>query len=71
MTYGERPGGGAGRPPGRHSGAPPVERPVERRLRAALDARATSVTVRELRPAAPPGPHSRRPAAVVWLRSRR
>lgn len=30
------------------------ERPVERRLRRALEARAESVTVRDLRPAAPP-----------------
>ncbi|MGR4878592.1 hypothetical protein ACIPUC_04025 [Streptomyces sp. LARHCF249] len=36
------------------------ERPVERRLRAALDARAAGITVRELRPADPPGPHVRR-----------
>lgn len=36
------------------------ERPVERRLREALDARAAGVTVRELRPADPPGPHVRR-----------
>ncbi|MEV7520244.1 hypothetical protein [Streptomyces sp. NPDC091371] len=32
------------------------ERPVERRLRQALDARAAEVTVRALRPAEPPGP---------------
>ncbi|MFJ7204216.1 hypothetical protein ACIQWR_11865 [Streptomyces sp. NPDC098789] len=36
------------------------ERPVERRLRAALSARAEQVTVRELRPADPPGRHLRR-----------
>lgn len=34
------------------------ERPVERRLRQALDARAAEVTVRTLRPADPPGPHT-------------
>lgn len=32
------------------------ERPVERRLRQALDTRAAGITVRELRPADPPGP---------------
>lgn len=37
-----------------------VERPVERRLRRALDARADSIDVRRLRPADPPGPHVRR-----------
>ncbi|MFJ6793299.1 hypothetical protein [Streptomyces sp. NPDC091268] len=36
-----------------------AERPVERRLREALDARAAGVTVRGLRPAEPPGPHVR------------
>ncbi|MFD9333251.1 hypothetical protein ACFWBF_02355 [Streptomyces sp. NPDC060028] len=36
------------------------ERPVEGRLRQALDARAAEVTVRGLRPADPPGPHVRR-----------
>ncbi len=44
MTYGER----------------PLERPVERRLREALDARAAGITVRGLRPADPPGPQVRR-----------
>ncbi|MFD4243356.1 hypothetical protein ACFWP3_17420 [Streptomyces sp. NPDC058525] len=44
MTYGER----------------SLERRVEGRLRAALDARAAGITVRELRPADPPGPHVRR-----------
>jgi hypothetical protein len=38
----------------------PAERPVETRLREALDARASLVTVRDLRPADPPGPHLRR-----------
>ncbi|MFE2171215.1 hypothetical protein ACFXB3_40055 [Streptomyces sp. NPDC059447] len=42
------------------------ERPVERRLRQALDARAAEVTVRTLRPAEPPGPHT----AVPRLRRR-
>ncbi|MFJ8015490.1 hypothetical protein [Streptomyces sp. NPDC096339] len=37
------------------------ERPVERRLRQALDARAAEVTVRTLRPADPPGPHAAGP----------
>ncbi|MEU9034933.1 hypothetical protein AB0D45_08455 [Streptomyces sp. NPDC048352] len=45
------------------------ERPVERRLRQALEARAEEVTVRSLRPADPPGPHLRRlPARGLWLR---
>ncbi|MGW1519640.1 hypothetical protein [Streptomyces sp. NPDC001436] len=42
------------------------ERAVERRLREAMDARAREVTVRVLRPAAPPGPHLAAPR--VWLR---
>ncbi|MFF4578562.1 hypothetical protein [Streptomyces sp. NPDC001389] len=37
------------------------ERPVERRLRQAMEARAEEVTVRSLRPADPPGPHLRAP----------
>lgn len=46
------------------------ERPVEQRLRQALDARAAGVTVRALRPADPPGPHLRRlPVTVTWLRT--
>ncbi|MFE3996416.1 hypothetical protein ACFXPW_32740 [Streptomyces goshikiensis] len=55
-SYGETPGG--------H----PAERPVERRLRQALAARADEITVRDLRPADPPGPRARgsRPA---WLRA--
>ncbi|MFD4939215.1 hypothetical protein ACFWM4_32455, partial [Streptomyces virginiae] len=41
-----------------------AERPVERRLRAALDARAEGIDVRRLRPAEPPGAHpGRRPMA--------
>ncbi|MFF3091255.1 hypothetical protein ACFVRB_40365 [Streptomyces nojiriensis] len=41
-----------------------VERPVERRLRQALDARADGIDVRRLRPAEPPGAHlGRRPMA--------
>ncbi|MEV6684277.1 hypothetical protein AB0N28_02860 [Streptomyces sp. NPDC051130] len=44
------------------------ERPVEHRLREALGARADTVTVRDLRPADPPGPSERRPVAAVWLR---
>ncbi|MEV0411587.1 hypothetical protein AB0I68_12505 [Streptomyces sp. NPDC050448] len=48
------------------------ERPVERRLRQALDARAAGITVRGLRPADPPGPHVRRlPAARLRLGLRR
>ncbi|MEU9101418.1 hypothetical protein [Streptomyces sp. NPDC048361] len=44
-------------------------RPVERRLRAALAARADTVTVTDLRPAEPPGPHLRRtPLARLRLR---
>ncbi|MEU8438417.1 hypothetical protein AB0F18_37080 [Streptomyces sp. NPDC029216] len=42
------------------------ERPVERRLRQAMEARAEEVTVRSLRPADPPGPHLKAPR--VWLR---
>ncbi|MER7822269.1 hypothetical protein ABTX85_06855 [Streptomyces sp. NPDC096097] len=34
-----------------------AERPVERRLREALDARAEGIDVRQLRPAEPPGAH--------------
>ncbi|MFJ5675284.1 hypothetical protein [Streptomyces sp. NPDC093097] len=54
----------------------PAERPVEDRLRRALTARADAVGVRDLRPAAPPGPHLRRtrlprPAFPAWLRPRR
>ncbi|MEW1638311.1 hypothetical protein AB0469_30185 [Streptomyces sp. NPDC093801] len=37
------------------------ERPVERRLRQAMAARAEEVTVRSLRPADPPGPHLKAP----------
>ncbi|MGW6985266.1 hypothetical protein ACWGE1_38385, partial [Streptomyces sp. NPDC054932] len=37
-----------------------AERPVERRLRQALDARADSIDVRRLRPADPPGPRAGR-----------
>ncbi|MEV6731306.1 MULTISPECIES: hypothetical protein [unclassified Streptomyces] len=48
------------------------ERPVERRLRQALDARAAGITVRELRPADPPALHVRRlPAARLRLNLRR
>ncbi|MFD9162574.1 hypothetical protein ACFVZ8_11345, partial [Streptomyces sp. NPDC059558] len=36
-----------------------AERPVERRLRQALDARAESIDVRRLRPADPPGAENR------------
>ncbi|MEU4352192.1 hypothetical protein [Streptomyces sp. NPDC023838] len=42
------------------SGQETPERPVEARLRRALAARAQTVTVRDLRPADPPGPHLRR-----------
>ncbi|MFJ3876287.1 hypothetical protein ACIPW5_02365 [Streptomyces sp. NPDC090077] len=49
--------------------APDGERPVERRLREALEARAEEVTVRSLRPADPPGPHLRRLSVrSLWLR---
>ncbi|MCX5380773.1 hypothetical protein [Streptomyces sp. NBC_00091] len=48
---------------------PDGERPVERRLRQALEARAEEVTVRSLRPADPPGPHLRRLSPrTLWLR---
>ncbi|WP_053210217.1 hypothetical protein, partial [Streptomyces decoyicus] len=47
-------------------------RPVEDRLRRALAARAESIALRDLRPAAPPGPHTRRGrlsvAGLPWLR---
>lgn len=46
--------------------------PVEERLRQALAARAESIGIRDLRPAAPPGPHLRRGRLSVlrrpWLR---
>lgn len=49
--------------------APDGERPVERRLRQALEARAEEVTVVSLRPADPPGPHQRRLSPrALWLR---
>ncbi|MGW7194529.1 hypothetical protein, partial [Streptomyces sp. NPDC054838] len=44
------------------------ERQVEHRLRQALGARAQAVTVRDLRPADPPGSSKRLPVAAVWLR---
>lgn len=48
------------------------ERPVEERLRRAFSARAESIDIRDLRPAAPPGPQPRRgrPAGAQrpWLR---
>ncbi|MER5870894.1 hypothetical protein ABT106_14445, partial [Streptomyces sp. NPDC002044] len=40
------------------------EHPAERRLRQALEARAAGITVRELRPADPPGPGLRRSPAA-------
>ncbi|MFG2529305.1 hypothetical protein [Streptomyces sp. NPDC048516] len=47
-------------------------RPVEDRLRGAFAARAESISLRDLRPAAPPGPHTRRgrlPGPMrPWLR---
>ncbi|MEU1075771.1 MULTISPECIES: hypothetical protein [unclassified Streptomyces] len=46
------------------SGGESPERPVEVRLRRALAARAQTVTVRDLRPADPPGPHLRRTALL-------
>ncbi|AOP50697.1 hypothetical protein [Streptomyces lydicus] len=53
------------------TGTPP-ERPVEERLRRAFAARADSIGIRDLRPAAPPGPPPRRglPALLSgpWLR---
>ncbi|MEU2452021.1 hypothetical protein ABZ605_18345 [Streptomyces sp. NPDC012765] len=45
-----------------------AERPVERRLRQALDARAESIDVRRLRPADPPGPQSGRLRTVALRR---
>ncbi|MFJ4713547.1 hypothetical protein [Streptomyces sp. NPDC088785] len=45
-------------------------RPTERRLHDALAARADAVTVRALRPAAPPGPHPRRPPLLHHVRRR-
>ncbi|MFE1792866.1 hypothetical protein ACFW7J_31485 [Streptomyces sp. NPDC059525] len=45
------------------------ERPVERRLREALEARAGEVTVRSLRPAEPPGPHVMAPRVRLLRRS--
>ncbi|MGP9016930.1 hypothetical protein ACT1U9_00790 [Streptomyces sp. BR1] len=41
------------------------ERPVEVRLRRAFAARAQTITVRDLRPADPPGPHLRRTAFAL------
>ncbi|MFK0260973.1 hypothetical protein ACIQU1_06490 [Streptomyces angustmyceticus] len=54
------PGGGAGGGPGGGAGPGGAGRPVEDRLRRAFAARAESIAVRDLRPAAPPGPHLRR-----------
>ncbi|GAA0597051.1 hypothetical protein [Streptomyces crystallinus] len=52
------------------SGRKSPERPVEARLRRALAARAQTVTVRDLRPADPPGPHVRRTLLPgPWLRT--
>ncbi|MFD9262890.1 hypothetical protein ACFVZQ_31150, partial [Streptomyces sp. NPDC059538] len=45
-----------------------AERPVERRLRQALDARAESIDVRRLRPADPPGPQTGRLRTVALRR---
>ncbi|MGW1773964.1 hypothetical protein [Streptomyces sp. NPDC002104] len=63
MTRGHEPTPtGPGREPSdahRSSGAA-AGRPVEYRLRRALDARAAGITVRELRPAQPPGAGARR-----------
>ncbi|MEU8843465.1 hypothetical protein AB0D97_30810 [Streptomyces roseus] len=48
------------------------ERPVEGRLRQALDARAAGITGRDLRPAQPPGRHAGRlPAARLRMSLRR
>lgn len=48
------------------------ERPVEERLRRAFTARAESIDIRDLRPAAPPGPQPRRGRSAgaqrPWLR---
>ncbi|MYV93553.1 hypothetical protein GT350_25490, partial [Streptomyces sp. SID1034] len=55
---------------GHWSGPDRPERPVERRLREALAARADSVAVVDLRPADPPGPHLRR-TPLARLRRRR
>ncbi|AYG84485.1 hypothetical protein DWB77_06699 [Streptomyces hundungensis] len=54
-----------------HGNGPGIpERPVERRLRGALAARADSIAPGDLRPAAPPGPPLRR-APLARLRRRR
>ncbi|MFE9403272.1 hypothetical protein ACFYNY_16010 [Streptomyces sp. NPDC006530] len=54
-----------------HGNGPPIpERPVERRLRAALAARADSIAPGDLRPADPPGRPLRR-APLARLRRRR
>ncbi|MGW2816358.1 hypothetical protein [Streptomyces sp. NPDC001415] len=54
---------------GHWSGPETAERPVERRLRGALAARADSITRADLRPADPPGPHLHRtPLARLRLR---
>ncbi|GES30864.1 hypothetical protein AB0G60_08655 [Streptomyces angustmyceticus] len=52
--------GRAGGGPDGGTGPGGAGRPVEDRLRRALAARAESIAVRDLRPAAPPGPHLRR-----------
>ncbi|WP_189308708.1 hypothetical protein, partial [Streptomyces albospinus] len=55
-----------------HGTAPRTpERPVEARLRRAFEARARTVDVRDLRPAAPPGPHLRRRTVLTRARLRR
>ncbi|GGT89464.1 hypothetical protein [Streptomyces violascens] len=54
---------------GHWSGSETPERPVERRLRGALAARADGITLADLRPADPPGPHLHRtPLARLRLR---
>ncbi|MGW1864339.1 hypothetical protein ACWCPS_02105 [Streptomyces mauvecolor] len=54
---------------GHWSGPETPQRPVERRLRGALAARADGITLADLRPADPPGPHLHRtPLARLRLR---
>ncbi|WP_148593615.1 hypothetical protein [Streptomyces sp. WAC01526] len=65
-------GGGDGIGSGPDAGSV-AERPVEDRLRRAFTARAESIGIRDLRPAAPPGPALRRGRLLLgprrpWLR---
>ncbi|MGX1755781.1 hypothetical protein ACWIG5_02495 [Streptomyces lydicus] len=56
---GGRGGSGTGPGPGPGPDGATSGRPVEDRLRGAFAARAESIVLRDLRPAAPPGPHTR------------